>query len=243
MECPRAAGSRGCARCRASGRRSQWSMIRRLTSSGTRSSKQRLPASMWKTGIPSRLATTRTCALSVSPRTSSRSGRSSSISSVDAARIRADPARRSPSPLIPRWWSGARTPSSSKKTSLSARVEVLAGVDDDVSSQSSSRRSITRLSRMISGLVPRTISDLHRARAGAEQLVLAEQRADRLEVDDVVGGAVLASRERLASGARRGAARGGAARSPGSSPRANVRRRLLLGDQHLVHLLAGPDAE
>jgi hypothetical protein len=52
-----------------------WSMIRRLISSGTRKSKQRLPASMWKTGTLRRFAAIAARPLLVSPRISSASGR------------------------------------------------------------------------------------------------------------------------------------------------------------------------
>ena len=66
-------------------------MTRRFTSSGTRSSKQRLPASMWKTGTPRRFATYAESALSVSPRTSSLSGAYSVQQRVDRGEDLPDP--------------------------------------------------------------------------------------------------------------------------------------------------------
>ena len=62
-----------------------WSTIRRLVSSGTRWSKQRLPASMWNTGMRFFLAEIAARQEFVSPRTRKASGRSfSSKASVFA---------------------------------------------------------------------------------------------------------------------------------------------------------------
>ena len=52
-----------------------WSISLRFFSSGTRQSKQRLPASMWKIGTSCRAAATAERPLLVSPSTSSASGR------------------------------------------------------------------------------------------------------------------------------------------------------------------------
>ena len=60
-----------------------WSTMRRLISSGTRWSKQRLPASMWKIGILRRLAGMTARQLLVSPSTSIASGCSAPSTPID----------------------------------------------------------------------------------------------------------------------------------------------------------------
>ena len=97
-----------------------WSTMRRLSSSGTRSSKQRLPASMWNTGILRRLQAIADRQLLVSPRISTASG--FSASSTGSTRIRVWPMVSiavDPGEAAARKWSGRRMPSSSKNTSLS----------------------------------------------------------------------------------------------------------------------------
>ena len=132
----------------------EWSMTRRLTSSGTRSSKQRLPASMWKTGMPMRLATIRgEAAVGVAQH-----------QQAVGLELREQPARRrrgsarsgprSPSPVDRPGSDRARAPRArSKKTSLSAGSKFWP-VWTRTRSQCRSSPSITRDSRMISGLRP-----------------------------------------------------------------------------------------
>ena len=181
-------------------------------------------------------------ALSVSPRTSIRSGRYSSISPEVSASTRPTRSAKLP-PAMPRWRSGSRTPSPSKKTSL-RHGSKFCPVWTRTSSQARSRRSITQLRRMISGRVPRTVRTLIGAgRLLADHSVTSKERAHRLRVDQVLGRAVLPPTERIAlapSGSRSSGRIGAITKYP---LRASVRRRLLLGDQDLVHLLAGANPD
>ena len=107
-------------------------MIRRLTSSGTRSSKQRLPASMWKTGIPSRFATIGgEPAVRVAEdeqAVGALLASSASTAAMILADLRAEGRLRGPR------GSGraARTPSSLEEDVAEPRIVVLPGVDEHV---------------------------------------------------------------------------------------------------------------
>ncbi len=130
--------------------------MRRLTSSGTLSSKQRLPASMWKTGIPIRLAMITDRALFVSPSTSTLSG-------FFSLKTRSQPSSTPPICLpglemsTPRKTSGRLTPSSAKNTSLRAG-SLFWPVWTIVWLQRPSSFPIRMESRIISGRVPRTVT-------------------------------------------------------------------------------------
>ena len=109
-----------------------WSTILRLISSGTRWSKQRLPASMWKTGILRRLAGNRRQAASwcrrgrgTRPACSARALRRSS------AMILPDRLRRV-SPGRSRKWSRLPEPEILEEDLVQLVVAVLAGVDEHV---------------------------------------------------------------------------------------------------------------
>ena len=95
-----------------------WSISRRFFSSGTSQSKQRLPASMWKTGTLLRAAATAANPLFVSPRIRRASGRNSS-SSASLREITSPICSPTRSVLMPRNRSGCGRPSSSKKMSES----------------------------------------------------------------------------------------------------------------------------
>ena len=93
-----------------------WSISLRFFSSGTRQSKQRLPASMWKIGISFRAAATAERPLFVSPRMSSASG--SNASSSPSLRAITSPICAPTGLLLDaRYASGAGSSSSSKKMS------------------------------------------------------------------------------------------------------------------------------
>ncbi|MNV71563.1 hypothetical protein D3C71_1645900 [compost metagenome] len=91
-----------------------WSTIRRLISSGTRISKQRLPASIWKIGTLRRLAGITERQLLVSPNTSRASGVSVTSVASTAAMILPIISAALP-PAAFKKWSGLRMPRSSKK--------------------------------------------------------------------------------------------------------------------------------
>ena len=199
-------------------------MTRRLTSSGTRSSKQRLPASMWKTGMPMPLgdvAPTGRCPCRRGP-------------AGDRARARVEHRRDRRRGSRPR---GAAKPSPSiaeiavrgahaelvEEDVAERRVEVLPGVDERRARSARSSRSITRLRRMISGRVPRTVTTFIARAAVAGIMPCAEQLGDR--ATSTRSSAELYSRpcERLAVGLRGRAAPAAAAGSPGSRRASTVR--------------------
>ena len=131
--CPRAAGSRGCARVYGISTSLEWSMTRRLTSSGTRSSKQRLPASMWKTRDPEPL---RDEGGEAAVRVAEDEQAVGALLARAGASTRREDladllAEASPSDRRGSGRARARR-ARSKNTSLRRRVEVLPGVDEHV---------------------------------------------------------------------------------------------------------------
>ena len=96
-----------------------WSTILRFDSSGTRWSKQRLPASMWKIGMWRFFAAIVQRQLFVSPSTRKAPGFSASSTGSIASRIfpAVSVAFR---PAACRKWSGRRRPRSLKNTSFSS---------------------------------------------------------------------------------------------------------------------------
>ena len=219
-------------------------MTRRLTSSGTRSSKQRLPG------------------LHVEDRDAhalgddTRRGRCWCRRGRAGGRARAPSAPAStPARICPTW--------SAKPVALDPKVAIgrphAELLEEDVAERSgrssgrcgrASGRSGGRAarsrgdSRMISGRVPRTVRTFI-ARAAAERPGAcrgARAARARRRADHVVRRAVLATLIRLALDLPRAGARAACGWIARYSPAVVGPRRLLLGHQDLVDLLARPDA-